>query len=107
MSNHSNGKRRIYTAVFKQEAVLLSKSSGKPLAAIERDLGLSKGLLKHWVRQAEADGAAAFPGHGRLTPAEEEMRRLRREVEILRQERDLLKKVVSIFSQEPSRSTHS
>jgi transposase len=78
----------------------LSKSSGKSLAEIERDLGLSKGLLKHWVRQAEADGASAFPGHGRLKPEEEELRRLRRENEVLRQERDILKKVVAIFSQE-------
>ena len=78
----------------------MSKSSGKSLAEIERDLGLSKGLLKHWVRQAEADGVSAFPGHGRLKPEEEELRRLRRENEVLRQERDILKKVVAIFSQE-------
>ena len=71
------------------------------------DLGLSKGILKQWVRQAAADGVSAFPGHGRLKPEDEELRRLRRENEILRQERDLLKKVVSIFSQEPPRSTRS
>lgn len=110
MSNNK-GNRRVYTAEFKQEAVALSKSSGKTMAEIERDLGLSKGLLKHWVRQAEADGTAAFPGHGRLKPEDEELRRLRREVEILRQERDILKKVVAIFSQEvrpaSPRSTNS
>ena len=103
----SNNKRRVYTVTFKQEAVQLAKTSGKTLAELERDLGLSKGLLKHWVRQAETDGIGAFPGHGRLPPAEEELRRLRRENEILRQERDILKKVVSIFSQEPMQSTRS
>lgn len=96
----SNNSRRVYTAEFKPEAVALSKSSGKSLAEIERELGLSKGLLKHWVRQAEVDGAFAFPGHGRLKPEAEELRRLRRENEVLRQERDSLKKVVAIFSQE-------
>jgi transposase len=106
MSNN-NSTRRVYTKVFKQEAVQLVQTSGKTMAAIERDLGLSKGILKQWVRQAAADGASAFPGHGRLKPEEEELRRLRRENEILRQERDLLKKVVSIFSQEPPRSTRS
>lgn len=107
----SNNNRRVYTAEFKQEAVQLAKTSGKPMAEIERELGLSQGLLKHWVRHAAADGNAAFPGHGRLKPEDEELRRLRRENEILRQERDILKKVVAIFSQEvrpaSQRNTHS
>lgn len=103
MSNNSS-KRRVYTAAFKQEAVALSKSSGKTMAEIERELGLSKGLLKQWVRQAEAEGAVAFPGHGRLKPAEEELRRLQRENEILRQERDILKKALVIFSHDPKRN---
>jgi transposase len=105
MSN--NKTRRVYTSEFKQEAVQLVQTSGKPVAELERELGLSQGLLKYWVRQAKADGQAAFPGHGRLKPADEELRRLRREVEILRQERDLLKKVVGIFSHDPPRNTRS
>lgn len=48
MSKHS--KRRVYTTEFKQEAVQLAKTSGKTRAELERDLGLSKGLLKHRVR---------------------------------------------------------
>ena len=84
MSNN-NSTRRVYTKEFKQEAVQLAQTSGKTMAAIERDLGLSKGILKQWVRQAAADGASAFPGHGRLKPEDEELRRLRRENEILRQ----------------------
>ena len=99
MSN-KGAKRRVYTAEFKREAIELSKSSGKARAEIERDLGLSDGLLRHWILQAEAEGASAFPGQGRLKPDEEELRQLRRENEILRQERDILKKVVAIFSQE-------
>ncbi len=57
--------RRTYTSEFKREAVELATQSGKSMAAIERDLGLSKGLLKQWLRAAKADGQAAFPGHGR------------------------------------------
>lgn len=110
-NNSNNGKRRVYTAEFKKEAVQLAKSSEKTNAEIERDLGLSKGLLKHWVRQVEEEGASAFPGQGRLKSEEEELRRLRRENEILRQERDILKKVVALFSQEErsvsQRSTRS
>ena len=114
MSNN-NSPRRVYTKEFKQEAVQLAQTSGKTMAAIapkgSPDLGLSKGILKQWVRQAAADGASAFPGHGRLKPEDEELRRLRRENEILRQgprgHPDLLKKVVSIFSQEPPRGSRS
>ena len=106
MSN--NNRRRVYTREFKQEAMELARTSGKSVAELERELGLSQGLLKYWVRQAKADGhQAAFPGHGRLKPADEELRRLQREVEILRQERDILKKVVAIFSHDPKRNTSS
>lgn len=105
MSN--NKPRQVYTSEFKREAIELAHSSGKPLAELERELGLSQGLLKYWVRQAKAEGEAAFPGQGRLKPADEELRRLRREMEILRQERDLLKKVVAIFSHDQPRNTRS
>jgi transposase len=69
------------------------------MAALERDLGLSQGILKQWVRQAQQDGAESFPGRGRLKTSDEELRRLQRENEILRQERDILKKAIAIFSQ--------
>ena len=105
MSN--NKTRQVYTSEFKREAIALARTSGKPVAELERELGLSQGLLKYWVRQAKAEGEAAFPGQGRLKPADAELRRLQREVEILRQERDLLKKVVAIFSHDPPRNTRS
>jgi transposase len=104
MSNHPN--RRVYTREYKHEAVQLARTSGKTLAELERELGLSKGLLKHWMRQVAAEEASVVPGHGRLK-ADEELRRLQRENEILRQERALLKKVASIFSREPPRSIGS
>ena len=66
-----------------------------------------KGLLKHWVRAAKGDGSEAFPGHGRLKASDEEVRRLQRENAILRQERDILKKAIAIFSQPPKPSTDS
>lgn len=99
--------RRTYSSEFKSEAVELAARSGRSIAEVERELGLSEGLLKQWVRKAKQDGKAAFPGHGRLKATDEEMRRLRRENEILRQERDILKKAIGIFTQEPKRSTPS
>jgi transposase len=97
--------RRTYSSEFKSEAVELAANSGRAMVEAERELGLPQGLLKQWVRKDRRDGDAAFPGHGRLKATDEEMRRLRRENEILRQERDILKKAIGIFTQEPKRNT--
>jgi transposase len=90
--------RRQYTREFKMEAVQLLETSGKSASELERELGIGKGNLWRWKREFAADGEDAFPGHGRLTPEQEELRGLKRENEILRQERDILKKAVAIFS---------
>lgn len=91
--------RRQYTREFKLEALRLHETSGKSAAQIERDLGIGSGNLYRWKRKLRKDGAHAFPGQGRLTGEQERIRQLEREVEILRQERDILKKAVAIFSQ--------
>jgi transposase len=91
--------RRTYSKEFKEEALALLASSGKSMWALEQELGLSHGLLKQWKQQAVREGEQAFPGHGNLKADEAEVRRLRREIEILRQERDILKKAMVIFSQ--------
>ena len=102
-----SSQRRKYTKEFKTDAVALYESSGKPMAEIERDLGLSQGLLKHWVRQQQSKGEEAFPGHGRQSGEAEEVRRLRRENDLLRQERDILKKALAIVSESPRRRMSS
>jgi transposase len=88
-----------YDREFKIEAVRLLETSGKSAAQLERELGIGKGNLTRWRRQFAEEGEDAFPGHGRLTPEQEELRRLKRENEILRQERDILKKAIAIFSE--------
>jgi transposase len=93
-------QQKTYTKEFKLEAVQLIKSSGKPMSQIARELGISDSALYHWSKQLVEQGEQAFPGSGHQTAQEEEVRRLRRELEITRQERDILKKVVSIFSRE-------
>ena len=91
--------KRTFDAEFKREALQLIETSGKPLAQVARDLGISDNTLQGWKQQAQKHGQNAFPGSGHQTPQEEEMKRLRRENEILRQERDILKKALAIFSQ--------
>ncbi len=90
--------KKVYTTEFKREALNLVESSGKPLAQIARELGISDNTLQGWKQQMREHGQDAFPGSGHQTPSEEEMRQLRRENEILRQERDILKKALAIFS---------
>lgn len=81
----------------------LNIEGGVPLSQISQDLGVCRSvcrsLLGKWKRQLtaqEESGTRTFPGHGRA--ADEELVRLRREVAVLRQEREVLKKAVSIFA---------
>src|SRR5207248_10082477 len=93
-------QQKVYRREFKVEAVQLVKSSGKPMSQVARELGISDSALYHWSKQLADQGEQAFPGSGQQTAQEEEIRRLKRELEVTRQERDILKKVVSIFSRE-------
>lgn len=90
--------RRTYTRQFKIDAVRLWQSTDKSAPEVEEDLGIGTGLLYKWKAKLMADGDEAFPGQGRLSLEAERIRQLERENEILRQERDILKKAVAIFS---------
>lgn len=99
--------RKKYDKEFKIEAVRLAKEPGNTAAKIERDLGIGQGVISHWKRQLREDGDEAFPGKGHLKPQDEQLRNLKRENERLRRERDILKKAVGIFSQDPNRYSGS
>lgn len=92
--------KRTYPREFKLQAVALANSSGRSISDIERELGITPGLLAKWKQRLNVDGQQAFPGKGRLKEDEELIRRLQRENEQLRQEREVLKKALSIFSRE-------
>jgi transposase len=80
-----------YPPEFRAEAIRLARTSGKPRSEIARDLGMTAETLRLWVKQADLDEGKRSDG---LTSDEqEELRRLRREVRILREEREILKKV--------------
>lgn len=90
--------QKTYTQEFKREAVQLAQKSGKPIAQIARELGISDSSIHQWRKELDEHGPEAFPGSGHQTGLEEENRRLKRELERTRQERDILKKTVGIFS---------
>lgn len=90
--------QRTFTKEFKLEAVQLVQTSRKSMAQIARDLGIADSTLHHWCKHLSEHGEQAFPGSGHQTPQEEEIRQLKRENDVLRQERDILKKAIGIFS---------
>jgi len=100
MQEGSMGKTQPnYTREFKQQAVQLFETSGKTKTQRARDLGISDSALSKWCKEFGEQGEEAFPGKGHQTTREEEKRRLRRENEILKQEREIRKKAMSIFAQ--------
>ena len=93
--------RKQYTKEFKTEAVRLVLEEGRTISEVARDLGVNENLLHRWKKKSEEGKIEPFPGKGRLSPEDEELRQLRRENKRLRMERDILKKAVAIFSEEP------
>ncbi len=91
--------RKLYAREFKIEAVKLVTERGLSRKQVARDLGVDVTTLRRWITELDADGERAFPGHGH--PGDQELTRLRRENEVLRQERDILKKAIGIFSRMP------
>jgi len=89
-------QRRKFTNEFKLEAVKLAEKGEVPVSQVARDLDLHETVVRRWMQQFGKQ-----PNGTRLTPDEhEELIRLRREVRRVTEERDILKKAVSIFSKE-------
>ena len=94
-------KPRRYTETFKQEALALLESSGKSMSQIERELGIGSGQLWRWRRRyrpVEQGNGETHLELNELEAAKTEIRRLQRELAEVREEREILKKAVNIFS---------
>jgi transposase len=93
-------KRRVYTREFKLEAVNLVTKKGYSITEAARSLGIGQTLLRSWMIKVKQEGDQSFPGHGKLSPFEEEVRQLRSENKRLLMERDILKKATAFFAKE-------
>lgn len=96
-------EKRVYSAEFKVQAVELAERSGKTIRRIEADLGITPGLLNKWKRLARQ--GKRVNGHEQRTDSDlvSEVRRLRRELAEVSEERDILKKTIGILAQQRSK----
>ncbi len=86
-----------YSQEFRAEAVRLLRSSGRSVPQLAKELGVSQGSLRNWAAQSDVDAGKA-PGLN--SDEREELRRLRREVKVLAEEREILKKAAAFFASE-------
>lgn len=93
--------RRKYDKQFKEEAVQMVADGGRSVAEVARGLGIHENMLHKWRRQYHKDPGGSFPGKGHLRPEDEELRRLQRENANLKEEKEILKKALAIFSKHP------
>jgi transposase len=93
-------KRKGFSGEFKREAVRLLETSQKPPSDLARELGVRRNQLYKWKEQMSQRGEGAFPGSGRGSGSNDEVARLRKELERVKEERDILKKAAAYFAKE-------
>jgi transposase len=94
----SVNRRRKYSQEFKVEAVRLAREDGRTSSEVAEDLGIRADMLRRWARELELEEDDAFRGSGNLKSDEDELRQIKRELARVKEERDILKKAVAIFS---------
>ncbi len=96
----SKGHRK-HDKQFKEEAVKLVTEGNRPVAEVARGLGIHENLLRTWKKKYKEDPTGSFPGKGHLKPQDEEFKRLQKENANLKEDREILKKALAIFSKHP------
>jgi transposase len=94
------GKRK-YDKQFKEEAVRLATEGRRKVTEVARSLGIHENLLRTWKRKHKEGPADSFPMNGHLKPQDEEFRKLQKENANLKEDREILKKALAIFSKHP------
>jgi len=93
-------KRKTYDNEFKLSAVKMIVEDGMSVSRISKDLGVNENSLYKWKRDYLTDQQNAFPGKGRMKPEDEELRKLKKELHIVKMERDILKKAIAFFAKQ-------
>ena len=92
---------RKYDKQFKEEAVRLATDGERKVTDVARSLGIHENLLRTWKRKSKENPEGSFPGKGHLRPQDEEFRKLQKENANLKEDREILKKALAIFSKHP------
>ena len=94
--------RRKYSKEFKLEAIQLQKKGERTVSEVERELGITQGLLWKWKADLEKQPKKeeAFPGNGKLSDTDARIRHLEREIALLKEDKEILKKVLTMFSKD-------
>jgi len=92
---------RKYDKQLKEEAVRLVTDGGRKVTDVARSLGIHENLLRTWKRKHREGPSGSFPGKGHVKPQDEELRRLQKENANLKEDREILKKALTIFSKHP------
>jgi len=96
------GPKKLFTQEFRDEAVRLAQTSGRSRREVASDLGIGLSTLRNWIDRRR-DRQMDEPPPDRQEDMAAELKRLRRENEVLRQERDILKRATAFFAKEGSR----
>ena len=99
--------RRRFSKEFKLDVINTIKLGDKSVPVLAEELGIDKSTLYNWVKKYDEDKEEAFPGEGKLKPSDEEVRKLRKQLADVTEERDILKKAISIFSKDQKKNTGS
>ena len=94
-------ERRTFDKEFKKEVVSLVTKKGRMVSEVARDLDIHPNVIHRWKREYLEDIEDAFPGKGHMKPEEEELRKLKKRLTDVTEERDILKKALAIFSKHP------
>jgi transposase len=100
-------KRRTYPVEFIEEAIGLVERDGLSCVQVEKDLGIGKGVVSRWIREKKNLKEDAFCGSGNVRPSEKEFKNLKKELERVKRERDILKKAAAYFSMDAVRDLRS
>jgi transposase len=92
--------RKKYPKEFKLDAISLVLDQGYTRTEAARSLGINAHMLGRWVKEQQSDDGQAFRGNGKLTPEQEEIRKLKTQVRRLEMEKDILKKATVFFAKE-------
>ena len=92
--------RKKYTKEFKLDAISLMLDQEYTRIEAARSLKINGTMLGRWIKEHQSDDAQAFQGNGKLTPEQEEIRKLKRQVKRLEMEKDILKKATVFFAKE-------